>query len=221
MQKQPVPILKKPHPQTAVERKTLFLGITLEDDKNYGESLKKVFRSGFGQANESKEMLADFDKMSTTFMGVGDWKLPNTHHVTSLWIGGQAKKMTSDAFVYFKPNASVDVTIRALIYVPDKIVAGLCFPRFEIENKHPHVTLMVSSTWAPRLSNNLISATCSKGGPFSPIYEAASQGILPAKGKGIEVARKVKVEGKGMVDEVVFVLLRDPVKFRGKSQAYY
>ena len=158
-------------------------------------------------------MLADFDKMSTTFRGIGDWKLPNTHHVTSLYIGNQAKKMSSDAFVYFKPNLAIDVTIRALIYVPEKIVAGICFPKFDIENNYPHVTLMVSQNWSPRLSNELISATCGENGVFESVYDAARNTLLPAKGKGIEVAHKVKVQGKGMVDEVVFVLLREPVKF--------
>jgi hypothetical protein len=37
----------------------------------------------------------------------------------------------------------VKVDVRAIIYVPEKIVAGICFPDIEVENAYPHMTLMV------------------------------------------------------------------------------
>lgn len=91
------------------------------------------------------------------------WKLPADHHVTSLYIGGNRQKLKSDEFGTFQEGEDVEVDVRAIIYVPDKLIAGICFPDFEIENEHPHVTMMVSEGWSPVLSNSLISATCGKG----------------------------------------------------------
>ena len=106
----------------------LFLGISIEEDKNYVTNLSKLFTNAFQQAGENNMMIQDFQHMSRTMRVVNDWKWPRTHHVTSLFIGGNKRKMTSDAFANFKPNVAVDVDVRAIIYVPDKIVAGVCFP---------------------------------------------------------------------------------------------
>jgi hypothetical protein len=97
--------------------------------------------------------------------------------------------------------------VRAIIYVPDKLIAGVCFPDFDIENEFPHVTMMVSEGWAPVLSNALIKETCSRGKAFYEAYEAARKGVLPAANAGVLVEQNVRIEKKG-THEVVFVLLR-------------
>jgi hypothetical protein len=70
------------------------------------------------------------------------------------------------------------------------------------------------------MSNTILTTMCGEKGPFHGIYEAARKGQVPAKNAGIEVARKVDVQGKGTVDEIVFVLLREPVTFNGKTKAF-
>ena len=45
---------------------------------------------------------------------------------------------------FHQEGKEVQVQIRALVYVPEKLVAGLCFPDCEIENDYPHLTMMVS-----------------------------------------------------------------------------
>ena len=52
--------------------------------------------------------------------------------------------------------------IRAIVYIPDKIVVGICFPECEIDNEFPHLTMMVSNGWKPVDSNAVIKATCAK-----------------------------------------------------------
>lgn len=109
--------------------------------------------------------------------------------------------------------------IRAVIYVPDKLVTGICFPQTDIENEFPHLTLMVSQGWAPVLSNSVIKAVCAEHKPFENAYEAAKEGLLPAKGAGVHTESNVLIEKKGK-QEVVFVLLSEPVLFKGKLKAY-
>lgn len=66
--------------------------------------------------------------MATTLKGSGDWKLPNSHHVTTLFVGGNKQKLKSPQYVNFIENLPVTIEIRAIIYVPGKLVAGICFP---------------------------------------------------------------------------------------------
>ena len=84
------------------------------------------------------------------------WKFPNSYHCTTLFVGGNRQKMQKREMEFHQEGRDVQVEIRAIIYVPDKLVAGICFPDCEIENEFPHVTLMVSQGWAPVLSNAVI-----------------------------------------------------------------
>ena len=111
------------------------------------------------------------------------------------------------------------IDIRAIIYVPDRLIAGICFPDFEIENEFPHLTMMVSEGWAPVLSNSVITATCGVGKPFHDAYEAARKNVMPAKNAGVLTQENVRIEKKG-VHEVVFVLLRQPIQFQGTTKYY-
>lgn len=109
--------------------------------------------------------------------------------------------------------------VRAVIYVPEKLVAGICFPDCEIENEYPHLTLMVSQGWAPVMSNAVIQATCRQKAVFEQAYIAAEDGKRPAAGAGVHTATNVNIEKKGK-NEVVFVLLREPVTFNGRLKSY-
>jgi hypothetical protein len=60
---------------------------------------------------------------------VGGWKLPNSHHVTALFIGGNKEKLKSEIYENWEDGQEIDVDVRALIYVPDKLIAGVCFPK--------------------------------------------------------------------------------------------
>lgn len=109
---------------------------------------------------------------------------------------------------------------RALVYVPDKLIAAVCFPNFEVENRFPHCTLLTSEGWAPVLSNTLLETTCDRGKCFYEAYEAARKGIRPAPDAGVLVEKSVRINNKGN-QECVFVLLRQPVKFVTEAQKFY
>lgn len=137
-----------------------------------------------------------------------------------MFIGGNKEKRSSDKYLNFKPGQPIDVEIRAVVYVPDKLICGVCFPNYEIENWFPHLTMMISDGWAAMMSNSVLNATCNKGQPFYEAYEAARKGVLPAKNAGVITADNVKIEKKGQ-NEVVFVLLRQPILFKGETKAFY
>jgi hypothetical protein len=197
-----------------------FLGIDIQCDESYERNLGLVFQRTFTQAGEPKKLIDDFKWMAKNSSGMDQWKFPNSHHLTTLFIGGNKQKVKSTPFEAFKEGASCEIEIRAVVYVPGKLVAGIVFPQTEVENEFPHVTLMVSQGWAPVLSNAVIKATCAEGKPFENAYDAAKEGLKPAKGAGIHTVHDVPIEKKGK-NEVVFVLLREPITFNGRMKAYY
>ena len=197
-----------------------FLGIDIECDPDYQKNLLHLFSSAFTQAGEPKNHIDELKHIVATMKPSGDWKLPNTHHVTTMFIGGNKSKLKEPGYVNFQEGAPVDIEIRAIVYVPDKLIAGICFPQAEVENEFPHLTLMVSQGWAPVMSNAVIKATCAEGKPFENAYDASREGLLPAKGAGVHTENNVAIEKKGK-NEVVFVLLREPVLFKGKKKAFY
>jgi hypothetical protein len=79
---------------------------------------------------------------------------------------------------------------------------------------------MVSQGWAPVMSNSVIKATCGEGKIFENAYDAAQEGLLPAKGAGVHTEMNVPIEKKGK-NEVVYVLLKEPILFKGKLKAFY
>ena len=103
--------------------------------------------------------------------------------------------------------------------MPEKLVAGICFPEADIENEFPHMTLMVSQGWAPVMSNAVIKATCGPKGVFEQAYLAAEDGKRPAQGAGVHTANNIKIDKKGAC-EVVFVLLREPITFFGRLKSF-
>ena len=146
--------------QLAKGKNAVYLGINCEADPDYQRKLDQLFQSAFKQAGESTELLTTFKKMMQQQQPYSPWKFPNSHHVTTLFIGGNRAKLQTPQAEFHQEGKQVDVKIRAVIYVPEKLVAGICFPDCEIENEFPHMTLMVSSGWAPVLSNAVIKATC-------------------------------------------------------------
>ncbi len=101
------------------------------------------------------------------------WSFPTSHHVTSMFFGGNENKVKLPQC--FEEGAKVTIDIRAVIYVPGGLVAGICFPKgVEIENGYSHITLVVSDGWKPVMSNSVIQATCGEGMAFHEAYKAAS-----------------------------------------------
>jgi len=149
----------------------IFLGINIESDPDYARKLATVFSQAYRQAGKPKHEIEEFKSMVNNMKAADPWKFPNSHHVTTLFIGGNKKKMQSPIFEFHQEGKEVTVEVRAVIIIDKKIIVGICFPETEIENEFPHLTLMVSQGWAPVLSNQIIQATCAKGKAFEKAYQ--------------------------------------------------
>ena len=79
----------------------VFLGVTVETDQNYERNFNQLIQNGFGQAGEPKSLIQDFKQIIQTKKAMGCWKLPNSHHVTTMFIGGNKQKLKSQQCEYF------------------------------------------------------------------------------------------------------------------------
>lgn len=140
-----------------------YLGISIEEDEKYTDKLISLLDNAFQQAGEPKSLTDTLRDIVKKDKSMGGWKLPASHHVTSMFIGGNKAKLQDAKYLNFKEGQEIEVDIRAIIYIPDKLIVGVCFPKFEIENWFPHVTLMISDGWAAIMSNSVLNATCNKG----------------------------------------------------------
>lgn len=84
-----------------------FLGINCECDPDYQRKLGQLFQSAFKQAGESQQMINDFKGMVRQQQAYAPWKLPNSHHVTTLFIGGNRTKLQKPQFEYHQEGKEV------------------------------------------------------------------------------------------------------------------
>lgn len=75
---------------------------------------------------------------------VEGWKLPQNFHVTVLYIGNDPEKAEkSEIYHKFVEDKKIDIEINALLMVEERIITGICFPKCEIENDYPHMTMLM------------------------------------------------------------------------------
>jgi len=95
-------------------------------------------------------------------------------------------------------------------------MTGVCFPESQIENKMPHMTMLLGQ-WQAKNSNDALEATCSNDQhPFYPLYEKARLGQGMGESKKIE---GVKILGQTV--DAFFVVLDSPVIFDGDYHDYF
>ena len=105
-----------------------------------------------------------------------------TYHVTSLFIGGNRKQMETSIYQNFEIDKEVKIPVRALLFVPGKIITGVCFPEEEVQNAFPHMTLLLGK-WLAKDSNMALEYTCADPSqPFHELYNFACSGSTEKKG---------------------------------------
>ena len=91
-------------------------------------------------------------------------------------MGGNKQKLGHNIFRNFKEGSKVEVTIKAVLYVPGRILTGVCFPKADVENEFPHLTLMLGNRWTAKLSNSVLQETCRDPSRFKLSYEESKGG---------------------------------------------
>ncbi len=97
---------------------------------------------------------------------------PNSWHTTCLYIGDDLSKLESKIYKNFQENEKINIEISTFIYIPGKIMLSpVFFDNFNlIENKFPHVTLMVGEGYSAVDSNYVMSAIFNNFKDLTDLY---------------------------------------------------
>ena len=139
------------------------------------------------------------------------------YHLTSYYLGGSKDKRDSPYFKNFVEGLDMDIRVKGVVLACDYLVTGICFPDnavISVENKYPHVTLL-SGSWKPVKSNDMLVAACSNGGFVSDQYaEGKFQQGAPFAEKGTVKVGKTEVT-------VYAVKLQEDLVIPGVTKAFY
>jgi hypothetical protein len=117
---------------------------------------------------ELKDFLQEISKED--FKKTSKWKYPIHWHVTSLFVGGNKSLKNDPILKNFQEDEKISIDFEGLIFVPNKIVTGICFPKTGVKNSVPHVTIMTNE-WKPKDSNSIAEALFIDG-KFKKEYES-------------------------------------------------
>ena len=64
--------------------------------------------------------------------------------MTALYIGGNTDQLNTDIYKNFVEGEVVDIVLKGVIYVPNRIIGAFAFTDYEVQNEFPHMTLMMA-----------------------------------------------------------------------------
>ena len=150
-----------------------YIGIFAKDQQIARKNISEYILSNLGwyfnknPTNETiKSDLKLFEKI---------YRSPDSIHVTTLFIGNDKSNVTSDIYKEFTQNIAFNIEVEAIVYVPQKLICGICFfdeKAINIENNHPHLTMMIAE-WPAKNSNNVLNAIFMDKN--SPLFNKHSQ----------------------------------------------
>jgi hypothetical protein len=130
-------------------------------------------------------------------------------------MGGGYANENHPIFKSHSDGVKVEISIQAVIVVKDRIITGICFPKHEVENQFPHVTMLVKK-WKRADSNAILEATCRPGKAFHKVYKQMESGNVPEAG----VWESDFVQIKGEAVKAYFVVLEKPFVFEAVTKSY-
>ena len=204
----------------------LYLGISLHQDKELYSKFKQLLKGVLPKLEESqlggaavKDMIEELSQASASGFKkeINGWKKPDDFHVTTFYIGKDEDKLKSEFYTNFARDVEVPVRITAVVLVPGKIITGIAFPDHAVQNRCPHVTMMVNE-WKPMMSNSLLEESCARG-PFAEVYDDLKHG-RPIKENKQVLTGQIKVDKKGVNISCYIVVLDEPVEFFGVTKIY-
>ena len=137
--------------------------------------LQKFLPLSTSKASNDEQTLVREDFQEIVSKKQNRWKFPASFHITTFFVGKDANKTESEFYTKFKERTPFPFEITHIVYVPGKILTAvpkLDMDKIKIENKHPHMTLMVSE-YQPKMSNEVLN--CLFSGSMAGFYKNGKQ----------------------------------------------
>lgn len=209
-------------PQQVISKKVfrmakppIFLGVFADDQEKSRKKVTNILKYvlaqvSSGKSDHSSQVAADLKELKE---GLFEWKWPETHHITTYFVGKDKTKTTDIHFREFSEGVRFPYSIKHVVYIPGKIATGLTFPNREllhIENEFPHVTLLYN-TFPPKTSNDILVTLF--GGFLKAKYQ---QGLNLGPDKHLSLS----VEIDGNSEEVIIYQLPEEVYFQATTKTF-
>ena len=174
-------------------------------------SLTKISESN-KENTELPNYINHFNDLS--FPKNSNWRFPNDLHITCLFNKGYVRNI--DAYRKFENNLKLDVVIKGLIFIPDKIVTLIVYlEEVHVQNKFPHVTALIKD-YKPVDSNLVCELLFQEGGVLEKEYKKIIDSDLSNK-----VLEIVELDIKGKREKVYVYKFDTVVKYSGITKVYY
>lgn len=111
--------------------------------------------------DKGQELLSNLSAKQT-----GSMQYTKDFHVTLAFLRKQAALRDNCAIIksgVFQEDKEVEVTIKALVVVPGKIVTAMVDCPVKSENAVAHITMMTGGEWKPVHSNDILKALFAEG----------------------------------------------------------
>ena len=106
--------------------------------------------------------------------------------------------------------------IEAVVFVPGKIIAGICFTDQKVENQFPHVTLLING-WKPVESNTTLNTLFDKQHGIDPgLYFKLRKGSLK-----LPFSKRFTIPSKDGEQKCYLVAGEQALKLQGITRAFY
>lgn len=112
-------------------------------------------------------------------------------HLTTFFKSKQRSELSEDAkkaLLDFEKNKIISVNVLAFIYIPNKLMTLLCRPTCAIQNKYPHITLLVKNV-NPYFSNIVLETIFDNDEYMKKDYEEVFNNL-----KSEEVSNDITIE---------------------------
>lgn len=101
------------------------------------------------------------------------WRYPKEKkiwHVTTLFKRGKQFTKSHPAFMTFEKGKLINIEIRGIVYIPERIITSLVFTETPVENEFPHMTTLLG-TYSAKNSNDVCKELFSKDKPMEKEYK--------------------------------------------------
>jgi hypothetical protein len=179
-----------------------YLSVKAETDQSRDRVynfIKKSMMKLIMKFPEDPKIKNDYEKL---FQKDSNFKEPDSWHTTCLYIGKDKKKTETEIYRKFKEGVKLDLITSTFVYIPGKIMsAPVFFENFNlIENKYPHMTLLVAEYRAVD-SNYVLEAIFDEIPEMRNLYQ---KGLIKDRDYKIEKKIKnVKIRFENHREEVV------------------
>lgn len=157
----------------------LFLGLNVEE-KNHQvindivlDKLSEI-QAKYPITDEEINSIKSYIKENTKAKGKL-WSFPNTFHVTTLFKGKKDFDKNKVSYQEFEENKGIELKIVGLIYIPLKIITLIVLTNQAVDNKFPHITVLVAE-YKPKNSNDVCIALFDDNNHYAKEYKEIKKG---------------------------------------------